>query len=193
MKTVNAYQFHELPEAIQEKVLNDFNVDPLYDHDPILEGMREDLEAIGLEDVDIKYSGFWSQGDGLSFTGYVNDAALFLEHIGAPKCSDSLIEALDITFSRAGHRNVHERSVSTLVDYAYMTNEVLTEWNEKIEDLEKHIEDWRLKRCQSMYKILERYYDECTSRVHGWCTSREAIIEYMEANDYHFLEDGRPV
>ncbi len=185
MKTVNAYQFHELPEAIQEKVLNDFNRDQLYDHDPLLEGMTEGLEAIGLEDVDIKYSGFWSQGDGLSFTGYVNDAALFLEHIGAPKCSDSLIEALDITFSRAGHRNVHEKSVSTLVDYAYMTNEVLTEWNEKIEDLEKHIEDWRLKRCQLMYKILERHYDACTTR--------DAIIEYMEANGYHFLEDGRTV
>ena len=76
MKTVNAYQFNELPEAIQEKVLNDFNVDPLYDHDPILEGMTEDLEAIGLEDIDIKYSGFWSQGDGLSFTCYVNDSSV---------------------------------------------------------------------------------------------------------------------
>ena len=185
MKTVNAYQFHELPEAIQEKVLNDFNVDPLYDHDPILEGMTEGLEDIGLEDIDIKYSGFWSQGDGLSFTGYVSNAALFLKHIGAPECSDSLIETLDITFSRAGHRNVHERSVSTLVDYAYMTNEVSIEWNEKIEDLEKHIEAWRLKKCQDMYMELESEY-ECS-------TNRDAIIEHIEANGYHFLEDGRPV
>lgn len=185
MKTIQAYQFNELPEAIQEKVLDQFNTDYLYNHDPILEGMKEDLESIGLEDIDIKYSGFWSQGDGLSFTCYVNDAALFLEHIGAPKCSDSLIEVLDITFSRAGHRNVHEKSVSTSVDYAYMTNEVLTEWNEKIEDLEKHIEDWRLKKCQSLYMELESEYEVSTSR--------DAIIEHMEANGYHFLEDGRQV
>ena len=185
MKTVNAYQFHELPEAIQEKVLNDFNRDQLYDHDPILEGMTEDLEAIGLEDIDIKYSGFWSQGDGLSFTGYVSNAALFLKHIGAPECSDHFIEALDITFSRVGRRGVHEMGVGTLVDYAYMTNEVLTEWNEKIDDLQKHIEAWRLKKCQDMYMELESEY-ECS-------TNRDAIIEHIEANGYHFLEDGRPV
>jgi hypothetical protein len=182
MKTVNAYQFNELPEAIQEKVLNDFNADPLYYHDPIIEGMTEDLESIGLEDIDIQYSGFWSQGDGLSFTAEVRDTNLFLEHIGAPRLSEDLLDALDISFWRVSHTTCHERSCSSSVDYVFLTSETQAEWDSNINHITQLIEDWRLKKCQSMYKVLERHYDECTTR--------DAVIDHFEANEYYFLEDG---
>jgi hypothetical protein len=36
--------------------------------DGVTEGFKEDMEEIGISDIDISYSGFWSQGDGASFT-----------------------------------------------------------------------------------------------------------------------------
>jgi len=178
MKTVTAYQFHELPEAIQEKVLNDFNTDPLYDHDPILEGMQEDLQAIGLEDIEIQYSGFSSQGDGLSFTASVHDMALFCNHIGAPAMRD-----VDASFYRVLRNYLHENTCDTEVNFIQAPES--HEQEEQMHLLQQAMESWRKDECRRLYKVLEKYYDECTSR--------EAIIEEMDDNGYHFLEDGRPV
>lgn len=178
MKTVNAYQFHELPEAIQEKVLNDFNTDHLYDHEPILDWMREDLEAIGLEDIDIRYSGFSSQGDGLSFTASVHDMVKFCNHIGAPA-----MQNVDASFYRTTSRYLHENTCTTEVNFIHDVES--HEQEEQLHLLQQAMELWRKDECRRLYRVLEKYYDECTSR--------EAIIEHMEANGYHFLEDGRPV
>ena len=178
MKTIQAYQFHELPEAIQEKVLNDFNTDPLYDHDPILEGMKEDLEAIGLGDVEIEYSGFYSQGDGLSFTASIDDMFKFCNHIGVPAMTDT-----DGSFYRTTSRYQHENTCTTELNFIQAPES--KEHEEQLATTAAAIELWRKDECKRLYRVLEKYYDECTSR--------EAIIEHMEANGYHFLEDGRPV
>ena len=178
MKTIQAYQFHELPVAIQEKVLNDFDTDSLYDHDPILEGMKEDLQAIGLEDIEIKYSGFYSQGDGLSFTASVHDMALFCNHIGVPA-----MRGVDASFYRVSRNYLHEYTCTTEL-YRVQAPES-KEHEEQLVWAGEAIELWRKEECIRLYKVLEKYYDECTSR--------EAIIEHMDANGYHFLQDGRPV
>ena len=185
MKTVNAYQFNELPEATQEKILNDFDTDELWDHKDTINMMKEVLEHIGLEDIEIQYSGFWSQGDGLSFTADVSDPDLFLEHIGAPTLSEDLTDALDISFWRASHTTCHERSCSTSVDYTFLTEETQTEWDSNINHVAQMIEDWRLKECKRLYSQLERAY-ECS-------TCDDAVVDYFEANEYHFLEDGTRV
>jgi hypothetical protein len=75
MKQVNikVYEFSELSEQVQQKLIEkNRHILVQYDdwHDPIIEGFIEDMQELGhtVEYKNIQYSGFWSQGDGLSFT-----------------------------------------------------------------------------------------------------------------------------
>ena len=64
------YSFEELSPEAQEKALDnnrDLNID--YDgwEDGVTEGFKEDMKEIGIDDIEINYTGFNSQGDGASF------------------------------------------------------------------------------------------------------------------------------
>ena len=69
-KEIGIYFFDELPEELQKEVLiknHDFNTD-FYWSDMELDYWKDKLNSMGFEDADISFSGFWSQGDGASFT-----------------------------------------------------------------------------------------------------------------------------
>ena len=132
MKTLNAYLFNELSQEAKDLAIHNFDTDELWDHEFSIEDMTSHLESLGLDNVEIQYSGFWSQGDGLSFTADVSDPELFLEHIGAPRLSEDLTDALDICFWRASHTTCHERSCSSSVNYTFLTEETQTEWDSNI-------------------------------------------------------------
>lgn len=64
--------FNELNKEQKEKVLEnnrDINIDDDFWHECSFEFFTSILENLGFENVKIYYSGFCSQGDGLSFTG----------------------------------------------------------------------------------------------------------------------------
>src|SRR5574344_1972788 len=73
MKLVNieAFEFDELDEAAKSNVRN--SMSEMIDLTFMVEEFEQDLEAKGIYEPKISYSGFWSQGDGLSFTGGVSD------------------------------------------------------------------------------------------------------------------------
>ena len=75
------YSFSELsPEAKKNALDNnrDINVDYEGWSDPVIEGFKEDMEEIGIGDLEVYYTGFYSQGDGASFTTDYIDSTLFL-------------------------------------------------------------------------------------------------------------------
>ena len=82
------YKFKELPEDIQKQVIaknTDIHVN--FDWwDYTIQNWKEKLSSIGFDDADIRWSGFWSQGDGASFTAYCDSEkiinSLFLEEEG---------------------------------------------------------------------------------------------------------------
>ena len=70
-KEYKVYKFKELPKEAQAKAIknyNDINVDHEDWSEYILEDKKEELEKLGYNEVEINYSGFWSQDDGASFT-----------------------------------------------------------------------------------------------------------------------------
>jgi hypothetical protein len=88
-----SYSFNELsPEAQREALDNyrDINVDYLDWHDYVIDEFKEEMkEKFGFEVDDVRYSGFYSQGDGASFTGEAIDKALFLKNaLGVTSSSD---------------------------------------------------------------------------------------------------------
>jgi hypothetical protein len=48
-------------------------------YEPIFELFEDQMREFGIENVEIKFSGFHSQGDGASFTGEVTDNSLFFQ------------------------------------------------------------------------------------------------------------------
>jgi hypothetical protein len=126
------YTFDQLSDKLKEEAIEanrDINV---YDdwHDPVIEGFQEDLREMGVEEVKVEYSGFYSQGDGASFTGGVQDIKKFLvKTLGLTEYSDEeldelpenikekvegFIDSLTIVFNRKyGSRYSHANTCQT--------------------------------------------------------------------------------
>jgi hypothetical protein len=183
MKTIQIFSFEELSPEAQEVALEQFKLDidrgvipPSYDHDPIIEGITEDLNEMGIDNVDVRYTGFWSQGDGLSFTGEVGDVPLFIERLGLKIDKNS-----EINFVRGSSRYSHENTVHTELSIDCEEKLSAESWN-KAYDL---IEEWRKSKCKEFYNRLEKYYDECNSE--------ESLKDELIEREYHFTEKGKKV
>lgn len=74
------YSFEELSSDAQENAIDnnwDINIDYEGWEEEKIEEFKEDMSKYGISDIEVHYSGFWSQGDGASFTGKI-DAKIFL-------------------------------------------------------------------------------------------------------------------
>ena len=164
MKTL---EFKNLPKNIQEKIVKQeiddmYEFGSQYDPDAMLEGFVRKLRLIGfaLEVDDISYSGFSSQGDGLSFVGEL-DIGVFCtkvlsDHETKVNFNAEVIPMLekysnDIgTFKivRKYHNYVHEKSVE--FDF------------EDFDDIEfmSFLESFRYELCILMYTELRDYHDD---------------------------------
>jgi hypothetical protein len=186
-------KFDELDERTQEKVLEkhgDINVD--YDWwDFSLEGWKEDLEKLGIYKPEISFSGFWNQGDGASFTGSLgsNEVITFLKEKKVLKKFRYLVDNIrrsnldiSINFERVSSHYSHENTCKTRLDwdvYGELNYDLVSS---RANELEEYLEEWRLDTCHTIYKSLNDEYD--------YQTSREVVIETLEANEYEFDEEG---
>lgn len=122
------YSFDQLSDKLKEEAIErnrDINV---YDdwHDFMIDDFHQNLAEDGVEVGDVNYSGFYSQGDGASFTGEVTDMKHFLvKTLGMKQFSDEeledlpedikekvqgFIDTLTISFNRKNSRYYHENS-----------------------------------------------------------------------------------
>jgi hypothetical protein len=125
------YSFDQLSDKLKEEAIEsnrDINVfDDWYDY--AIEGFKEDLAGDGVDVDDVQFTGFYSQGDGASFTGEVKDMKNFLvKSLGMTQFSDEeladlpesikekvqgFIDTLTISFNRKSSRYVHENTCET--------------------------------------------------------------------------------
>lgn len=185
----------ELTPEAKEKAIDshrDINVDGNWFEDEIAYQM-EALEDDGVEDSEIMFEGFHSQGDGASFTGKVRNMKVFLKVIGMKELPEEVMDVLIITFQRGSSRYYHERTVNTEVDldtdekfittYPFGPELPMTYNLEQIMDnIADLTEKWRIKRCKEIYSALEREYDSLQSD--------EAVEDSLIANDYEWDEEG---
>lgn len=191
IKETKVYPFSELSEEAQEKALESLSdINASHDwYEYTLEEWKEKLSAAGFESADIQFSGFWSQGDGACFDARVDvekalNTILFCNKTIDPKMSTWLrlaeLERLSARIEKIGHHYVHENARRL-----YLRDDM----DEKqarlagIDALEACLEELRLDFCQAIYSALEEEYE--------YLTSREKIVETIEANEYEFTEDGR--
>jgi hypothetical protein len=149
---------------------------------------RATLKDRGIYNPRINFSGFWSQGDGASFTGSVDNPEKFLQdHF--PDQTKYLQWAarrgcVSISLSR-DHvcRYYHERSVVVVCEFDYYpdvyesgpdpleiaTAEVYLKLaREELNNLQSSIEDLFVSWMREIYKSLEDEYEDLTSDEAVW-------------------------
>lgn len=185
MRTVRTkiYKFEELTKEAQANAIDkmrDINTNHDEWHDCIFEGFQETLSEAGFFDVNIQFSGFWSQGDGLSFDAKI-DASKFATTTNEKRvCNlidEGLIDEFTIEKTSVSNHYVHEKT--RYVDYSICNG---NNCNKVLETLCVKIESKRLELCKDFYNTLEKDY--------YYLQSDEVVKETILVNEYEFLKDG---
>jgi hypothetical protein len=204
MKT---YTISELGPEAKEKALQSIMNDSIFrdreiDLDWVIENETEDLEALGLENVEISFTGFWSQGDGASFTARVNDIPNFIKTIGItddilPKALAAFEEVYEMRIVRTDSRYSHENTVRFEIEEIDDTELILmspfgigditVDLDETLEEIElvKKASEWVKSKCKEIYRKLEKAYNEEFSE--------EAAEEWADNMGLEFDEEGNEV
>ena len=191
------YSFEELSPQAQAKAIEDhrdINVDTDW-YSTIIDECTEDLEDEGFKDIEIMFNGFYSQGDGASFTGWIPSDNMwrFVNEILGFKYPPTVLECLTIQVERNHSRYYHENSVDIEVDYD-STEDVIEDFpfgmevpftyrlKDIVEDVDKKATEWVKSRCREIYNKLEEEYDALQED--------ESVKDTLLANDYEFDEEG---
>ncbi len=200
-RIVKLYRFHELNAKVQQKIVNE-NIDMFlddfeYDANYLKDLWLQDLKEAGFNCVtnDINYSGFYSQGDGLSFTcsnidtlamltyaekhGYEKEVC-FLRTM--PSFND-VQASIDFIVVRTIHRYVHKYSVTVRENTADTLIET-PQTSYVADKLYALIEQVRIDLCDRFYEELEQEWDEMQSfdYVKQW---------FLDYDDNLYLKNGQ--
>jgi hypothetical protein len=185
--TIKAYKASELSKGAQELLATEYEdinlrIDREWDS-PLIEGIKEELALYGIEDPEITWSGFYSQGDGLSFTFDLIDTDIFIRKLyeeGHITDENTVIESKNMhVFSRrATHRYCHEKSVLFGVNYEGTDNI-------DISQLTNRINIWKENRCRIFYSQLEKQYEELSTI--------ENIIGTLDETGFLFTASGKRI
>ena len=190
-----SYSWDELSPEAKAKAIDahrDINLDGNWFEDEIVY-QEEALEDDGVGNPEIMFNGFHSQGDGASFTGHVENMKNFIKALGMNELPQEVEDAIIIKFKRGSSRYYHELTVDIDVykdtDDKFITSypfgpEVPMEYDldEIVDDIDSLGEKWRIKKCQEIYRALEKEYDSLLSD--------EAVEDTLIANDYEWDEEG---
>lgn len=177
---IEGFLFDELTPAEQKKVIqkyHDIN-DDVYEVDSrdIINEHKKILEKEwGIENVEIQYTGFSSQGDGLSISGNVN-VRKFLKALGYI-VPDKFVDDISANLARTSHQYSHSNTVKAEVEYTGTPEEernIIKELNE----IEKMLDTFQHEQARKIYKELETVYFDLMSE--------ENIAETLRANEYYF-------
>ena len=190
--TRNIREWLEFDKTIAEKIIEKnryINTDYAWYDDTINDFIEEmEKRGIDIEYKNVKFSGFYCQGDGASFT--CNLSSNYIDNwITANKDEfPKLFKMVGKEFiygkleknSYATHY-CHDKTVDLFL-YVNNEDEYSEEFNEEMEKLERLMETNLRSYMVELYNRLEKEYD--------YLTSDESIIETLEATEYEFDENG---
>lgn len=191
---IKFYAFRELSKKVQDKIIQKYQDDGTYMpydwYKDVFDMFKDTMsETYGFDVDNIQFSGFWSQGDGASFTGEFVDnnkaidmllkkdtrlVNLLKEHVGS-------IEVI-----RVSHRYHHKYTVTASVevtDWNGMTDAEADALENACLEIEKRLEVLKDTMCDQLYRELQEWYDNYNN---------EDFIRacLMDENDEDYLADG---
>ena len=205
MKTIQLelFSFNELSDVAKAKAIeSERNSESLeYHYSGEVEYYQDVLKHIGFTNVGISFSGFYSQGDGASFTADYDSSLINIDELKNHNAElYSLMTRIDSVFGASGLTSDNTITASVKrVSRHYSHHNTVTidniaingedEWiteDSKIykafETIENYLTSLKDDLCLIIYNSLEREYE--------YQTSDEYIAELLTINDYYFLEDG---
>jgi hypothetical protein len=186
---VKVYKYNELSDEAKKKALDWMRGTAYLDYewyDFLIQAWKEKLENAGFVEPKIRFTGFWSQGDGASFDCKRIDIAKWLKAEDYLKKFSSLAKQIEdeaivacIDKNVYGNNYCHERTryVEISDDGTDGIDLAL------VDELEKLMEQHRLSLCEDIYKELEKEYE--------YLMSDEVVINSIETNGYEFEENGK--
>jgi len=207
-KTIKLYEFKELTEEVQDGIISNYLQDlPGWWSDDVEERIRNEAISIGIQDFDFSWSGFWSQGDGLSFTGRLEFKNWFyilterltpeefvnlcgkLPHELVQRQEKERILWGDCHIARDSHTYCHENTVSVSKPSSELgwnerrgypsDNEIMIKFGEKAQ---KCLNEWKNEVCNKWYSDLQEAYE-----AH---VERDNIIENIKGHELLFTSSG---
>jgi hypothetical protein len=214
------FSYQELSQRAKDKALQWFSESLDYEWwDGVYEHAKADGPERGFEIEDIRFSGFWSQGDGASWTGSTNIKAFLDYHLKEDNPDFGryfILQALIAenqdwvqrytNVNRRGFHYVHDNmmylesiSIIHLECLDADTEERLQEEGPlqranvyqlyKGADIDHLIDDLETWILEEAQAYARQIYDDLESE-HEHLTSEESLIEAAEANGWMFDEDG---
>ncbi len=192
MQTINVELFtiSELSEQARNKAIEKERTHCEVFLESTLEYIEEILTCLGFQSPKISYSGFCSQGDGLSFTsdnwqykkGMLDNLKGCTQDINILNIAEQLqVMAkntgykLQFSVNRTSHFYSHENTVQ-------IENNPYSDFSLS-DDQDAILTGLKNSLCHVFYRMLEKDYD--------YQLSDEYIIENLQANDVMFLSSGK--
>lgn len=175
-KILTFAKYNELNEEQKLKVLENYH-DLNVDHEwceLTYDDIERQLEILGFSDIKINFTGFWSQGDGASFTAKFSVPETKHEMNKRIKAfkeyspEDKLFNFETLTFLKEDKGTEIE---------IYRINHRYYHYN-TVNCNHGGLREFCREFSKDIYKRLEKDYE--------YLTSRKAIEETIEANDYEF-------
>jgi len=188
--SVKLFSINELSENAKKKAIEKERSNCDVDLQFTVEYVEEILTCLGFESPKISYSGFCSQGDGLSF---VSENWQYKKHLLARigeitqdktvlNCAKNLLELskkhgykIQFSVNRISNFYSHENTVQ--IDNSPYSDFSLSDDQDEILTTLKNC------LCRVFYRMLEKDYD--------YQLSDEYIIENLQANNVMFLSSGK--
>ena len=185
-KTINLYQFHELTDEQQAKVLDKYRDwdDDIFESYVNDECNTLEITESGFNNPKIHYSLSYSQGDGACFDCNDFDFDLLLKD-WQHKHKNWIINIIKnycefgIRKNQFGHYYSHSNTRDFYIDYySPLDYDLHKRIIQAVAEAEKHIESLRYKLAEN---LTTRLYDQLE-----WLQSDEQIKETLISNEYYF-------
>lgn len=181
------YTFDQLPENEKQKAIEK-EIEAIGEWwEAETEYYERFLDLAGFTDIEIAYSGFWSQGDGASFTGrfdaetyrdnkklkaeYKHDKELLEYSVWLNKIFKQAFYKVSGTIKRCNNHYVHENSTEVTDIYHNDLNYDFA----GLSDIEKQLKEWMISFNKYIYREFEKqYYSD---------TSEEMVIDNLKYSD----------
>ncbi|HBB3760761.1 TPA: hypothetical protein J7738_000354 [Escherichia coli] len=139
------------------------------------------LPEYGIDEAELQYSGFWSQGDGASISTDHVDAVKFLRKVRALTKYRSIRHLLNeddlaMSVERSHSRYAHENTVSGYIESAY--TDLTAKQETLVNELEELLTDTIRELSRKLYRDLENAYEDQFTT--------ENITALIEGNEYQF-------
>lgn len=193
--TVKTYSIQELSDeafrhAIDENRYSIVELDDWWEY--VYDNFKTDMAQAGYDVTDIRFSGFYSQGDGASFEANIP----VYEYLKANKLAnkyrtlykfakEGLVDEIQVMYKTDHYAHEHtmsvyDNSLSFSVDFE--TPKQQDKYEDQLYRLVERIEEEIVEKAKKLYKDLRNEYEILTSE--------DAVAEDLANNDCMFDERG---